>query len=78
MILEREERDREIERSTYCCCSTYLFIHLLVLVCALTRDGAHNLGTLGRCSTQLSYPARANITLKQHFCPVLCDLAIKI
>ena len=49
------------------CCSTYLCIHWLILVCVLTRDQTHNLGTLGRCSNHLSYPARAVNYLKLYF-----------
>ena len=37
------ERERERERETSICCSTYLCIHWLILVCALARDGTHNL-----------------------------------
>ena len=45
------------------CCSTYLCIHWLFLVCVLTRDRTRNLGLAGWHSTQLSYPARATIRL---------------
>ena len=53
---EREEGREKIETST--CCSTYLCIHLLIPICALTGDWTCNLGILGRCSNQLSYPAK--------------------
>ena len=39
-------------------CSTYLCIHWLILVCALTRDQTHNLGVSVQCYNQLSYSAR--------------------
>lgn len=46
-------------KETSICCSTHLCIHRLILVCALTGDWTHNVGVLGWCSNQLSYPARA-------------------
>ena len=46
------------ERETSTCCSNYLCIHWLILIYALTRDWTCNLGVLGWCSNQLSYPAR--------------------
>ena len=57
----RRERDRQREREKeiLICCSTYLCIHWLILVCAPTRDRTHNRGVLGRNSNQMSYPARA-------------------
>ena len=33
----------EGERATLICCSTYLCIHWLILVCSLTRNRTHNL-----------------------------------
>ena len=47
-----------IERGEICF-STYLCIHWLILVCALTGDRTHNLGMWRCCSKQLSYLARA-------------------
>ena len=47
-------------RKILICSSTYLCIYWLILVCALTGDWTHNLGVLGWCSNQLSYPARAS------------------
>ena len=41
-----------------CCFFTYLRAHWLILLCALTRDRTHNLGTSG-CCCNLSCPARA-------------------
>ena len=38
---EREKKEREF------CCSTYLCIHCLILVCALSRDQTHNPSILG-------------------------------
>ena len=69
MILERErkgeeEGEKEREREMICC-STYLCIHWLILVGALTRDGTHNLGVLRGCSNQLTCPARA---IYAYFC----------
>ena len=54
---EREEGGRE--RDTLIYYSTYLCIHWLLLVCALTRDWIRNLGLLGWCFNQLSYLYRA-------------------
>ena len=42
LILERQ-RKRERERGTSICCSTYVRIRWLLLVCALTKDQTHNL-----------------------------------
>ena len=53
------KREREREEETVICCSTYLCIHWLILVCVLTRDQTCNLGVLGCCSNQVSYTARA-------------------
>ena len=47
------------EKETSICQSTYLRIHWLILVCALTRDQTCNLGVSGQHSNQLSYQARA-------------------
>ena len=52
------ERETEKERETSICCSTYLCIHLLIFVCALTRDQTHNLGVVEWLSDQLSYSTR--------------------
>ena len=46
-ILERDEVEGEREREREICCSTYLCIHWLIPVCALTRDQTLNLGVLG-------------------------------
>ena len=56
------EREREKESTIYR--STYSCIHWLILACALTRDQTCNLGVLGRCSNQLSYPARVELAFK--------------
>ncbi|KAF6109763.1 hypothetical protein HJG60_010966 [Phyllostomus discolor] len=50
---------RQKERELSICCSPYLCIHWLILVCAFTRDRTCNLGVLGQCSNQLSYRDRA-------------------
>ena len=63
LILEREE-----ERETSTCCSTYVCIHWLLIVCALTGDQTHNLSVLGQRSNKLSYPARALLFLPQPSC----------
>ena len=62
--MERErERDKERERERSIC-SAYLYIHWLLLVCALTGDRTHNLGVWGGGhSNQLSYKANAIIDL---------------
>ena len=57
---ERRGGERERDRQTLICCSTYLCIHWLILVCALIGYQTHNLGVLGWCPNQLSYPARAS------------------
>ena len=57
-LLIFRERGRGRERETSICSSTYLCIHWLILVCALTWDWTCNLGILGRCSNQLRYAAR--------------------
>ena len=57
---EREERR---ERETLICCSTRLCINWLIVVCALTGDGTHDLGT-GQCSNQVSYLASV---VESHF-----------
>ena len=44
---------------TLICGSTYLCIHWLILLCALTGDQTHDFGILGQHSNQLSYSARA-------------------
>ena len=51
------ERERDTERSI--CCSTYLCIHWLILICSLTGDQTCNLGVSRQCSNQLSYPVRS-------------------
>ena len=57
-------RERERERESESCCSTYLYIHWLILVCALTGDQTCNPSILRRCSNQLSCLASAkNYTL---------------
>ena len=38
---------------------SYVFIHWLTMVCALTGVRTYNLGVSGQSSNQLSYPARA-------------------
>ena len=53
----------ERERETSICCSTYLCIHLLILVCVQLGDGTCKLGLTGWHTTQLSYPARASLTM---------------
>ena len=53
----RVTREREKEGKSSLCCSTYLCIHWLLLICALTRDQTHNLGLGGRCTS----PAVSNL-----------------
>ena len=50
------------ERETLICFSTYLFIHWLFGVWALTRDRTCNLGISGQLYNQLSYLTRANFS----------------
>ena len=52
---ERERKgEREEERKTLLCCSTYLCIHSLFLICVLTGDRTHKLGVWGQGSKQLA------------------------
>ena len=51
--------ERERERETPVCCSIYLCINWLLLVCALTGAQTRNLGISGWHSNQLSYLASA-------------------
>ena len=53
------EREEGRDRKTSFCCFSYLCIHWLLLVCALTRVWTHSLGRWGQCSNQLRYPVRA-------------------
>ena len=50
-------------RERHCFLFPYLCIHWLIFVCALTRDLTCNLGVSGPCSNQLSYPARAEVSI---------------
>ena len=50
---------RQTDRHTLTCCSTDLWVHWLLLVCALTEDSACYVGVLGWHSNQMSYPTRA-------------------
>ena len=56
-------RERERRRETSVCCSTYVCIYFLILVCALTGDWTSHLGLLGRFSNKLSYLTRAVVIL---------------
>ncbi|KAF6114751.1 hypothetical protein HJG60_010685 [Phyllostomus discolor] len=70
---ERKGRGREKE----ICCSTYLCVHWLTLVCAVTRDRTHNLGIWERCSNQLSYLARSrsgNTKVRHLFAPLYFEI----
>lgn len=58
-FLETVKGQREQEMSI--CCFTHSRAHWLFLGCALPGDGAYNLSVLGRCSNQLSYPARPGL-----------------
>ena len=49
LILERG-RESVREKETLICCSTYLCLHLLIPVHALTRDQTCSFGILGWCS----------------------------
>ena len=64
IIFDLRERGRERERETLICCSTYLYIHWLLIV-PMSWDWTCNLGVSGRCSNQLSYLARV---WGRHFC----------
>ena len=58
---EGGERERQREKEALTCCSIYLCIHQLILVCALTWDQTGNLDVSGQCSNQLSYLARTKM-----------------
>lgn len=74
LILRKRKRERHIK-----CCSTFLCIPWLMLVCALTWDRTHNLGVLGRRSNQRSHPARAALFLSVFvFMPLLILLLLTI
>ena len=61
-FLEREEGAvREKERLIFC--FTYLFLHWLILVCALTGTRTWNLDVSGWCYNQLSYWDRAEMII---------------
>ena len=49
------------KRETSICYSTYLYIHWLILVCALTWNQTRNLVISGQRSNQLSYLSCAGI-----------------
>ena len=49
LIFKEREKEEGRERETLICCSTYLCIHWLLLVCALTGDQTCNLGISGGC-----------------------------
>ena len=55
-FIDLREREKERERI---CGSTYLNIHWLLLVCALTGDQTHTHGVSGRYSNQLSHVVSA-------------------
>ena len=72
-VLFIDERERNINLF-----STYLCLHCLILVCALNGDRAHNLGVLGQCSNQLSYPVRAPSSLLKEIFFLLKILELQI
>ena len=61
-FLERVE-GREGEKESSICCSIYLRIHWLILVCVLTGDQILNLGVSGRCSNRVTQPGPSDIDL---------------
>ena len=62
------------ERETLICYSTYLCMHWLLLICALTRDQTCNFGTSGWCSNQLSYLARPVLSIFLSLLKILATL----
>ena len=58
LLIDFLDRGRKRERETLIC-STYLCIHGLLLLCALTGVQTCNLGVSERCFNQRSYLARA-------------------
>ena len=84
LILRDRGRGRQTDRQTSICCSTHLrvYIHWLILGCALTRDRIRNLGMSGRHLNQVSYPAMAGVSFiepllvmfPKHFCILACML----
>ena len=70
---EREtDTDRQTDRQTLTCCSTYLSIHWLLVVCTFTRDGTHNPGLAGWLYNQSSYSVRASLA------PSICSFHLLI
>ena len=59
VLIDFRERGKEGERKIDCC-STYLHIHWLIFLYALTRGWTHDLGIWGQHFNQLSYPARTD------------------
>ena len=55
LLIFREKEEGERERETLIYCSTYLYIHWLLHVCALTKDITLNLGVSGGHSNQGYY-----------------------
>ena len=53
-------REGEKERETLMCCSSYLCIHQLILLRALTRGWSHNLGASQWHAKELSCAVRAH------------------
>ena len=72
MYLRERERERERERNIDFCCSSYLCIHWLVPMCALTRDWTTTLvyqdQTLTRCSC--IFKCWEPITIMFRFCNI--------
>ena len=56
------------------CCSTYICIHWLLLICTLTGDRTHSLGA---SSNQPNYLARAPFALKISLKFIFCDFFVE-
>ena len=72
------ETERKREKETLICCSTYLCIHSLFLVCALTGGWTHNLGIPGWRANHLRYLARIKTWLFWNVPKLLCYKMIPI
>ena len=60
-IEKKRERERKVGEREILICLFHLFTHSVVDSCTcLDREQTCNLGVSGRCSNQLSYPARVS------------------
>ena len=72
LFIDFRERKREKERNINLL--FHLFMHCLLLVCALNRERTSNLGVSGCCSNKVRYPSKAFPTLKCWCFPIFHPL----